>query len=120
MYNPPRAAGLPALVATVLAFVSSGLLHEYMYKIHNAGAYQPGDVFTFFVSMGCVMVAEQHLAPFFPAALRDAWGALPSLVTATILLAVSAPLVDALYMASWRESGMLPAMGELVFTVRCK
>ena len=120
VYKPARAAGLPALVATVLTFVSSGLLHEYMYAIHNAGAYQPGHVCAFFVAMGCVMIVEQRISPLFPAALRDAWGALPSFVTATVLLALSAPLVDSLYMASWRESGMLPAMGDLVFTVRCE
>ena len=120
VYKPCLRVGIPKLPTAVITFFASGLLHEYMYMLHNAASYEFGKVCMFFVSMGGLMVLEQYLlAPIVPAPLKQAWARLPGIVTGTILALLSCVSFDPLYMASWRKSGMLRAMAGLFVTYRC-
>jgi len=120
VYKPLRRRGASATAATLASFVASGLLHEYMFALHNARAYSFGPVSLFFILMGMIMLGEQQLAPrVVPASLARLWAKLPTPIVATTLAALSCIPFERLYMRSWRESGMLPSMGQLVPLVRC-
>lgn len=121
IYKPVRRIGLSPNVATVLSFLASGLLHEYMFAIHNARAYTPGYVCMFFVLMGFVMMIEEKLVkPFTPRMIAQPFSLVPTIVVATVLTFASCSLFDPLYMDSWRQAGMLESMANLVLTVRCR
>jgi hypothetical protein len=86
VFKPCLRRGVPKLPTAVITFFASGLLHEYMYILHNAEAYVPGKVCTFFVVMGLLMLIEQYaLAPLVPATLGRLWKSLPGVLTGTIL-----------------------------------
>ena len=73
----------------------------------------------FFVSLGAIMLAEQAAARVAPNAMRRAWASLPAPLTATLLTLLSCIPCDPLYMSSWRDSGMLRSLGDIVPFVRC-
>ena len=120
VYKPCRMIGLTALPATIISFVASGVLHEYMFMLHNASAYNMGEVCLFFIGMGFVMIAEEMIiGNLVPKSIVKLGAKMPSLLTAILLTLTSCLLFDPLYMASWRKAGMLPSMADLVVTVRC-
>jgi|Transcript_3657 hypothetical protein len=74
----------------------------------------------FFVSLGAIMLAERAASQVVPNAGRRTWASLPAPLTASLLTLLSCIPCDPLYMSSWRDSGMLRSLGDIVPFVRCE
>ena len=119
VYRPLRSRGAGSILASLGSFLASGLLHEYTFALHNRAAYSFGTATLFFVTMGIIMLVEQLLTPVVPTALQRAWAGLPAPLTASVLALLSCIPCEPLYMRSWRDSGMLHSLGQVVPLVRC-
>jgi hypothetical protein len=120
VYRPLRRRGVSATVAALASFVASGLLHEYTFALHNASAYTFGKALLFFVSMGALMTAEQLVPYAAPEALQRAWAQVPAPLPAIALALLSCIPLDPFYLRSWRESGMLDSIGQVVPVIMCE
>ena len=114
IYLPARRRGTPRLLATLLTFLGSGLLHEYNFSIHNARAYEPGHALAFFAFMWALGVAEQAMVQ-----RSGEWGSrlaqrLPSPVIALGVQLAVLPAFEWLFVRSWLGAGMPYALAELV------
>lgn len=123
VYRPARRLGFSPLVAALLTFGASGLLHEYNFSTHNPLGYVPGHASAFFMLMGLLMLAEGAVASrasrMLSPALRRAQEALPSPLIAIGLQLLVLPAFAPFFMRSWIESGMIEAVGALVPHLHC-
>ena len=118
VYKPLRGAGLGPLPAQLLVFVSSGLMHEYTFSLHNAAAYRPGAVTLFFLLMFTYMLLEAAASAAMPRTLSRVTMSLPTVLVTNVLVLLTLPCVP-IFMESWLKSGMIPSLGALLPLVRC-
>mmetsp|Transcript_2540 Transcript_2540/g.3887 ORF Transcript_2540/g.3887 Transcript_2540/m.3887 type:complete len:243 (-) Transcript_2540:192-920(-) len=122
VYVPARKCGLGRGAAAILTFLTSGLLHEYNFSIHNRRSYEPGKATVFFMLMGLVMLSENWVwKRLVPRCLqRVATGYLPTAVVSVFLTLVVSGLFEHYFIQSWIESGFLDAAGEMFPHLSCK
>lgn len=122
VYIPALKSGFcNKVMATVLTFLASGLLHEYNFSIHNHRSYRPGEVTAFFILMGLVMVVESMVwNRCFPKWLQTRINRLPSAATASMLTMMAAGLAERYFLRSWLESGFVPAVAQMLPRMKCQ
>ena len=118
VYKPLRGAGLGPLPAQLLVFVSSGLMHEYLFSLHNAAAYRPGAATLFFLLMLTYMLLEAAASAAMPRTLSRVTMSLPTVLVTNVLVLLTLPC-GPIFMESWLKSGMIPSLGALLPLVRC-
>jgi hypothetical protein len=113
VYIPARKVGQSAMVASLLVFAASGMLHEYNFFVHNYDAYVPGHAMMFFMYVGVLMlVEERYLHPF-----KDG---VPTIILSLVLQLPVLPLFSWLFISSYFESGMLKGVSEMVPYLKCQ
>ena len=120
-YIPARRHGIRSFPASVFTFACSGLLHEYIFSVHNIGAYAPGEPSLFFLLMSAIMIGEWYVtnAVPWPATARKFWAAIPTPLISVLIQFAIVPLFDVLFIRSWIAAGFISTLGELVPHIRC-
>mmetsp|Transcript_6919 Transcript_6919/g.9769 ORF Transcript_6919/g.9769 Transcript_6919/m.9769 type:complete len:353 (+) Transcript_6919:1-1059(+) len=116
-----------AMIASLLTFGASGLLHEYNFFIHNHAGYQPGHALLFFYYVGGLMMAEELLlgsptsssTPKPKSAVQQIKDKIPTPVLAILLQIPVLPLFSHLFIRSWIVSGMLQSLAGMIPTIQC-
>jgi hypothetical protein len=112
VYIPARKVGYSATVASLLVFAASGILHEYMFFVHNYRSYAPGHAMLFFMYVVVLMLVEERYLDRF----KDG---VPTIIVSLVLQLPVLPLFSWLFIKSYFESGMLKGVSELVPYLKC-
>lgn len=118
VYKPVRKAGASPLLAAILTFLASGLLHEYNFFCHNYQGYQFGRAILFFSAMGLLMILEDVVP--WPIWCQRFAATIPTPVYAILLQAAVVPIFVPFFFRSWVISGMLESFGGLLPHWECR
>lgn len=120
-YIPLRRQGFGRIVAAMCTFVTSGLLHEYNFGVHNHSGYQPGLATVFFVIMGAIMLAEQWVWDrLVPMSVKDIINRqVPSFLVSITLTLIAAVPFEHYFITSWLDAGAVACAAQLFPHVLC-
>ena len=123
VYLPCRHVyGINKTISLLATFVASGILHEYVFSLHNSQYYVAGNAMLFFLTMGVAMLFEDWFWKLEYPAVQKLATLLSYVPTPIISIVVSLIICipfEPLFVRSWILSGFIPAISKLMPHIQC-